>query len=91
MDNKNGTITIVRNLTGTLSGVSNLNGSLSTTGTVSGNVNIPREVAIKDHVRLTGRDAPDQHPIDAITDLPISLENLQTVAITNQEIEDLLS
>ncbi len=86
-----GTIDIVRNLNGTLSGVSNVEGTLEGINDISGEITVPREIGYREHERLTGRDKPEQHPIDAITDLPVSLENLQTVALTNQEIEDLLN
>lgn len=51
---------------------------------------IGEAVVIKDHAILVNRDLPDQHPIDAITDLDTSLESLETEGISNLEIEILL-
>lgn len=43
------------------------------------------ETAIKDHNKLNNRDLPDQHPIEAITDLKDILERLWTFTF-EQEI-----
>lgn len=88
---KLGRIDLVRNLNGTLSETANIIGTLDGINNISGQVAVPKEIGYKEHERLTGRDKPNQHPIQAITDLPTSLENLQTIALTNQEIENLLT
>lgn len=75
MDNRLGTITLIQNLNGTLSGESNVSGSLNSTASVDGEINIPTMVAIGDHERLTGRDKPNQHPIEAISGLKDILDH----------------
>jgi len=43
-----------------------------------------------DHRGLSHRDAENQHPISAISNLSTALESLETDAMTNIEIENLL-
>ena len=52
-------------------------------------VMIPAE---SDHAKLKNRDAADQHPIGAITDLRKELDSKQNVAavLTNADIENIL-
>jgi hypothetical protein len=49
-------------------------------------------VAATDHAKLTGRDAPDQHPINAITGLEGTLGGKLNGdgALTNFELEAIL-
>lgn len=49
-------------------------------------------VSENDHTRLSNRDAPDQHPMGAITGLDTSLEAKVSAgdALTNLELETLL-
>ena len=50
------------------------------------------EVVTSDHTKLTNRDAPEQHPISAITNLDTELDNrvVDGNALTNQEIEQII-
>jgi hypothetical protein len=50
------------------------------------------QVAATDHAKLTGRDAPDQHPINAITGLEGTLGGKLNGdgALTNFELEAIL-
>lgn len=50
------------------------------------------EVATSDHTKLINRDAAQQHPITAITNLNTELDNrvVDGNALTNQEIEQII-
>lgn len=50
-----------------------------------------QQVATADHSKLANRDKPDQHPIEAITDLEEKLEEASADpnTMTNLEIEQL--
>ena len=45
-----------------------------------------------DHALLTGREKPDQHPIEAVTGLQGAIERIPPAVepITNSELEELL-
>lgn len=47
---------------------------------------------VSDHSKLTNLDAPDQHPISAITNLEIALDNKLDGSgfLTNLEIQEIL-
>lgn len=47
-------------------------------------------VVADDHRKLTFRDAPDQHPIGAITRLQAELDVRSSERITNAEIDEIL-
>ena len=75
------------NLSGTLSSTTgSISGSLSAEAGVSGALS----AAITSHGVLTGRDSPDQHPIDAITNLDAELGYRPTAAMSNSEIQNIL-
>lgn len=44
------------------------------------------EVVTSDHTKLTNRDAAQQHPITAITDLAPELDARPSTAMTNMDI-----
>lgn len=44
-----------------------------------------------DHTKLKNRDAEDQHPIKAITKLQETLDATPNEALSNQDIEEILS
>ncbi len=46
---------------------------------------------IKDHRMLEHRDALDQHPIGAVTNLEPELSQRPSMAITNTEIQNILN
>lgn len=46
---------------------------------------------ITDHRLLEHRDALDQHPIEAVTNLEPELSQRPSMAITNTEIQDILN
>ncbi len=46
--------------------------------------------AEKDHRELTNRDASDQHPIKAITNLQTELDSLEVKPIDNSELYEIL-
>lgn len=50
------------------------------------------EVVTSDHTKLINRDAAQQHPISAITNLNTELENrvVEGNTLTNQEIEEII-
>lgn len=50
------------------------------------------EVVTSDHTKLINRDAAQQHPISAITNLNTELENrvVEGNTLTNQEIEQII-
>lgn len=48
------------------------------------------QVTTNDHTRLINRDADDQHPIKAITDLRAELSARPDAALTNWQIEALI-
>lgn len=50
------------------------------------------EVVTSDHTKLINRDAAEQHPINAITNLNTELDNrvVDGNALTNQEIEQII-
>lgn len=50
------------------------------------------EVVTSDHTKLINRDAAEQHPITAITNLNTELENrvVDGNTLTNQEIEQII-
>ena len=49
------------------------------------------EIKTDDHRKLTHRDAADQHPISAITDLEAELNVRPSSALTNQDIQNILN
>lgn len=53
----------------------------NTTQNVSGSLS-----SVSDHTRLTGREAPKQHPIDAINNLEDELDWRPSIPISNTEI-----
>lgn len=55
-----------------------------------GEVQVIHDGGTLDHARLTNREAPEQHPIGAITDLRESLDGLTTPDEVNKAIEDSL-
>lgn len=48
------------------------------------------QVVTGDHRKLTYRDAADQHPIMAITNLAPELETRPSTAMSNQDIQNIL-
>lgn len=75
-------------ITGTLSQTSvSIAGKLSeTSGQLSGSI-----ARISDHTVLTGRDAENQHPIEAITNLEPELDFRPSSALTNEDIQLILN
>lgn len=74
-------------------------------GNLVGKVQIPVTLFVGDHTMLTNRDAPDQHPINAISGLEEELSSLnegqekikvqlekvdKTEPLTNTDIENIL-
>lgn len=51
------------------------------------NANFSVEVTNNDHAILVNRDAPDQHPISAITGLQEALDEIQSDYVTDAELE----
>ena len=75
-------------ITGTLSNTTgSLSGSLSSSGSLSGELSR----AVGDHTILTGRDAPDQHPIASVTNLEPALSALPSQVITNADIQAIMN
>lgn len=74
-------------ITGTLS-----NTTASITGTLSGGQNLTGTLSrvVTDHGSLTGRDAPEQHPIEAITNLEPELNWRPSTALSNADIQAIL-
>lgn len=74
-------------ITGILSNTTqNVSGSLSQTSqSVSGSLN-----SVSDHTRLTGRDAPKQHPIDSINNLETELDWRPSVPMSNSDIQAIM-
>ena len=54
------------------------------------NANFSVEVANNDHAILVNRDAPDQHPISAITGLQEALDEIPTDYVSDAELESAL-
>lgn len=74
---------------GTLSKTSvNISGHLSET---SGQMTGVLSRVTTDHTVLTGRDADDQHPIKAITNLEPELDFRPNSALTNEDILNILN
>lgn len=50
------------------------------------------EVVTSDHTKLTNRDAPQQHPIESITNLNTELGNrvVSGNTLTNEDIEQII-
>lgn len=51
----------------------------------------PSSTGTGDHTRLTNRSAPDQHPMSAITGLVEALAAVPTSALTNLEIQIIMT
>lgn len=49
------------------------------------------EVFSSDHTKLLNRDVPDQHPINAITNLDPELSARPSTAMSNQDILNILT
>lgn len=49
------------------------------------------EVMTSDHTKLINRDVPEQHPINAITDLNPELGARPSTALSNQDILNILT
>lgn len=75
-------------ITGTLS-----NTTTSITGTLSGGQNLTGTLSrvVTDHGSLTGRDAPEQHPIESIKNLEAELGWRPSYAMSNLEIQEILN
>lgn len=73
-----------------LSGKAGLNASMSGNASLAADLSAPQTVGMTDHRRLNFRDAPDQHPIAAITQLQSELDVRSSERITNAEIDEIL-
>lgn len=75
-------------ITGNLSSnTGSVTGSLTTNGSMSGTLS----AVVSDHTILTGRDAPNQHPITSVTNLEPALSVLPSEAMTNADIQAIMS
>lgn len=58
--------------------------------TLGGKMNVPKTFGTTDHRQLSGRDAPDQHPVEAIIGLRVELDEKISGFLTNMEIQKIL-
>lgn len=85
-----------------MTGRGKLRGSISAAGvmsariqereTLGGKMNVPKAFGNSDHRNLSGRDAADQHPVEAITGLRGELDGKLAGAgfLSNMEIQKIL-
>lgn len=69
-----------------------LRGRIVDEGALNGEMKVPEIFGPDDHCNLTGRDKPDQHPVEAITGLRSELDGKLAGGgfLTNLEIQAIL-